>query len=87
MPDEYDSPSGGEFASLISLICDYQQPELEKFDPRNPLLKLKIRDIGGGIAYSQAFGKRFDGMPLNRALEGYYHLLDTEIKRIKVIGI
>jgi len=84
---EEEGPMGKEFESLVNLIVEYGQPELEKLDPKNPLLQCKIRDIGGGIEYPSEFGKRFEGLPLNKALQGYHFILTAEIGRLKNIRL
>jgi len=79
----YDFPTGQECISLGKIIIDHLQPELEKLDPGNPLLKLKINDSGDGIEYPPAFGERFEGVPINKAICAYQSLLKVEIGRLK----
>ena len=79
-----NAPTGKEFVSLVNLIVDYRQPELERLDPDNSLLKCDVRKIPGGVEYGPDFGKRFEGKPLNEALQSYYWQLCGEIGKQKV---
>jgi len=80
-----NAPTGKEFVSLVNLIVDYRQPELRKLDPDNPLLKCDVRKIPVGVEYSPEFGERFEGKPLNEALQTYYFLLQAEIGKQKAL--
>ena len=83
---EYDGPVGQEFESIINLIIDYRQPELEKLDPKNSLLELKLTrkcPDSADFSYSPGFAEKFESLPLNKGIEKYYHLLDNEVNRLK----
>jgi len=74
-------PIGGEFVSLVRL-CVTSQKELAALDKKNSLLRCKVRDDGGSVSYGPAFGSRYHGIPLNRALEMYHAQLEDEISRL-----
>jgi hypothetical protein len=77
-----EGPTDGEFVSLVNLITQYRQPELERIDPKNSLLNCRIEDNNGRVEWSEDFNKRFEGTPLNRALTEYHLLLKFEINRM-----
>jgi len=78
-------PIGQEFISLAKLIIDYQE-KLKLLDKDNPLLKSNIDLNGGELGYLPGFGERYDGMPINQALEQHHGVLEREINKIKGVG-
>ena len=86
-----DAPTGREFLSILTTIIKYEQPELQKRDPTNPLLKLALEEDGStiehvcGFTYPTEFGKKFHRLHINQAVYQYHGMLQAEINKLKQI--